>query len=149
MWKKQEIGRAIGTPRLREYDDLQRGHPCLGRKNLSISVGPDYGKKIDTSKLKPADIQKMIQEKRTDYVLVDVRDASEFKEGLIPTSINIPSEVFASRSDILPKEKKIIVACNTGSRSYLAYKKLIQLACPNLYQTLIADWKDAGLKLEK
>jgi len=64
-------------------------------------------------------------------------------------AINIPAETFAFRSDILPKEKKIIVTCNTGSRSYLAYRKLIQLAYPNIYQTLIADWKDAGMKLEK
>jgi len=125
------------------------GIPVWEERNLPIIVGPDYEKKIDTTKLKPADINKMIQEKRTDYVLVDVRDPSEFKEGHIPTSINIPSEVFASRSDILPKEKKIIVACNTGSRSYLAYRKLIQLAYPDIYQTLIADWKDAGLALEK
>jgi len=52
-----------------------------------------------------------------------VRDASEFKEGHIPTAINIPSETFAAGSGVLPKEKKIIVYCNTGSRSYLAYKK--------------------------
>ncbi len=125
------------------------GMPVWEERNLPIFVGPDYEKKVDTSKLKPADIQKMIREKKTDYVLVDVRDPSEYKEGHIPTSINIPAEVFASRSDILPKEKKIIVACNTGSRSYLAYRKLIQLAYPNIYQTLIADWKDAGMRLEK
>jgi rhodanese-related sulfurtransferase len=125
------------------------GIPVWEERNLPIFVGPDYEKKVDTSKLKPADIQKMIREKKTDYILVDVRDPSEYKEGHIPTSINIPAETFASRSDILPKEKKIIVACNTGSRSYLAYRKLIQLAYPNIYQTLLSDWKDAGMKLEK
>jgi rhodanese-related sulfurtransferase len=125
------------------------GMPVWEEKSLPIFAGPDYAKKIETNMLKSTDINKMIEEKRTDYILVDVRDLSEYKEGHIPTSINIPSEVFASRSDILPKEKKIIVACNTGSRSYLAYRKLIQLAYPDIYQTLIADWKDAGMKLGK
>jgi rhodanese-related sulfurtransferase len=125
------------------------GIPVWEERNLPIFVGPDYEKKVDTSKLKPADIQKMIREKKTDYILVDVRDPSEYEEGHIPTSINIPAETFASRSGILPKNKKIIVTCNTGSRSYLAYRKLIQLAYPNIYQTLIADWKDAGLPLER
>jgi rhodanese-related sulfurtransferase len=125
------------------------GIPVWEERNLPIFVGPDYEKKVETSKLKPTDINKMIQEKKTDYILVDVRDPSEYKEGHIPTAINIPAETFASRSDILPKEKKIIVACNTGSRSYLAYRKLIQLAYPNIYQTLIADWKDAGMSLER
>lgn len=32
----------------------------------------------------------------------------------------IPSDVFAARSEMLPKEKKIIVYCNTGGRSYTA-----------------------------
>ncbi|MCK9391859.1 MAG: rhodanese-like domain-containing protein, partial [Syntrophales bacterium] len=84
-----------------------------------------------------------------DFVGVDVRDASQFREGHIPGAINIPSETFAAGSGVLPKEKKIIVYCNTGSRSYLAYKKLIQLAYPNIFQTLLADWKDMGLAVEK
>lgn len=136
----------LGYSRIMIYSE---GIPVWEERNLPIFVGPDYTKKVDTSKIKPADLAKMIREKKTDYVLVDVRDAQEFKEGHIPTAINIPSEVFASRSGVLPKEKKIIVACNTGSRSYLAYRKLIQLAYPDIYQTLIADWKDAGLALEK
>jgi rhodanese-related sulfurtransferase len=91
----------------------------------------------------------MITDKKADFVLVDVRDPLEFGEGHIPTAINIPAETFASRSEILPKEKKIIVYCNTGSRSYLAYRKLVQLAYPDIYQTLLSDWKDAGMRLEK
>ena len=125
------------------------GIPVWEEKNLPLTVGEDYGKKIETTKLKPAEINSMIREKKTDYVLVDVRDVSEYREGHIPTAINIPSESFASGSGVLPKEKKIIVYCNTGSRSYLAYKKLIQLAYPDIYQTLLADWKEAKLPLEK
>jgi rhodanese-related sulfurtransferase len=136
----------LGYKNIKIYSE---GIPVWEERNLPIFVGADYEKKVDTSKLNPADINKMIREKKTDYVLVDVRDPSEYKEGHIPTAINIPAETFASRSEILPKEKKIIVACNTGSRSYLAYRKLIQLAYPNIYQTLIADWKDAGLPLER
>ena len=72
-------------------------------------------------------------------MLVDVRDESEYKEGHIPTAINIPAETFALKSDVLPKEKKIVVYCNTGSRSYLAYRKLIKLAYTDIYQALYAD----------
>jgi rhodanese-related sulfurtransferase len=136
----------LGYTRITIYSE---GIPVWEERNLPIFVGPDYTKKVDTSKIKADDLAKMIREKKTDYVLVDVRDAQEYRGGHIPTAINIPSEVFASRSGVLPKEKKIIVTCNTGSRSYLAYRKLIQLAYPDIHQTLIADWKDAGLALEK
>ncbi|MGE5893965.1 MAG: rhodanese-like domain-containing protein, partial [bacterium] len=86
---------------------------------------------------------------KDDYVLVDVRDESEYKEGHIPTAINIPAETFASRSEILPKEKKIVVYCNTGSRSYMSYRKLMKMDYKNIYQSLFADWKEAGLQIEK
>jgi len=125
------------------------GIPVWEERAFPIVAGPEYGKKIETLKVRPAELRKMIDDKKGDFLLVDVRDPAEFKEGHIPTAINIPAETFASRSEILPKEKKIIVYCNTGSRSYIAYRKLIQLAYPNIYQTLLADWKDAGMPLER
>lgn len=50
---------------------------------------------------------------------------------------------------MLPKEKKIIVYCNTGGRSYTAYRKLMKPASPSIAQTHFADWKDAGMPVEK
>ena len=125
------------------------GIPVWEERNLPLVTGPDYNKKIEATIIKPVDLKKRISEKKDDYVLVDVRDASEFLEGHIPGAINIPSETFAAGSGVLPKEKNIIVYCNTGSRSYLAYKKLIQLAYPNISQALLADWKEAGFVVEK
>jgi rhodanese-related sulfurtransferase len=121
------------------------GIPVWEERNLPMVTGPGYGKKIDTTKLKPSELDALIKAADNDYVLVDVRDDTEFKEGHIPTAINIPAETLATKSDILPKEKKVIVYCNTGSRSYLAYKKLVGLAYPHIYQALFADWKEAGL----
>ena len=136
----------LGFTNIRIYLE---GIPVWEEKNLPLVTGPDYNKKIEATIIGPADLKKMISEKKDDYVLVDVRDASEYKEGHIPTAINIPSETFAVNSGVLPKEKKIIVYCNTGSRSYLAYKKLIGLAYPNINQSLLTAWKDAGLAVEK
>lgn len=136
----------LGHTNIRIYAE---GIPVWEEKNLPLVTGPDYNKKIEATIIKPAELNKMIAEKKDDYVLVDVRDASEYKEGHIPTAINIPSETFAAGSGVLPKEKKIIVYCNTGSRSYLAYKKLIQLAYPNINQAPLASWKETGLAVEK
>jgi len=127
----------------------KEGIPVWEERNLPLVTGPGYGKKIDTTKLKPGELDALIKSAAGDYVLVDVRDEAEFREGHIPGAINIPAETFATKSDILPKEKKIIVYCNTGSRSYLAYKKLIGLAYPRIYQSLFADWREAGLPVAK
>lgn len=136
----------LGYGNIRIYAE---GIPVWEERNLPLFVGPDYDKKVESRKIKPVDLNQMIREGKKDFVLVDVRDAAEFREGHIPTAINLPSETFASGSGILPKEKKIIVYCNTGSRSLLAYRKLIQLAYPDISQTFLADWKDAGLAVEK
>lgn len=137
---------ALGYTNIAIYNE---GFPVWEEKNLTIVAGPEYGKKIETTKLKPVEVKQMIDEKRDDYVLIDVRDAAEYKEGHIATAINIPAEIFASKQDILPKEKKIIVYCNTGSRSYMSYRKLGKMDYKNIYQTLFAEWKEAGFTVEK
>lgn len=125
------------------------GFPVWEEKGMKIVLGPDYAKKIETTKMAPAEIKKLIEVKNTEYVLVDVRDEAEYNEGHIPTAINIPVEVFALRSDALPKEKKIIVYCNTGGRSYTAYRKLMKLAYPTIAQAYFAEWKEKGMTVEK
>lgn len=119
------------------------GFPVWEEKGMPIYAGPGYGKKIETTKLTPVELKKMIESNSGDFVIVDVRDEQEYAEGHITGAINIPVEVFATKSEILPKEKKIIVYCNTGGRSYNAYRKLMKLGYANIFQTLFADWKDA------
>jgi rhodanese-related sulfurtransferase len=125
------------------------GFPVWEEKGFKIVPGPDYEKKVETTKVKPAELKTLIEGKTGDIVIVDVRDEPEYKEGHIPSAINIPLETFALRSEVLPKEKKIIVYCNTGGRSYSAYRKLMKLAYPSIAQTLFAEWKEAGFTVEK
>jgi rhodanese-related sulfurtransferase len=125
------------------------GFPVWEEKALPITAGPDYSKKIETTKLKSAELKQMIDSGTKDLVIVDVRDESEYKEGHIPAAINIPVETFAEKSEVLPKEKKIVVYCNTGGRSYTAYRKLIKLAYPNIFQAMFADWKESGQQVER
>jgi rhodanese-related sulfurtransferase len=125
------------------------GIPVWEERDLPLVKGPGWGKKIETTKVKPAELDALIKAAKGDYLLVDVRDDMEFAEGHIPTAINIPAEKLAAMSEKLPKDKKIIVYCNTGSRSYLGYKKLMGLAYPTINQALFAEWKEAGLPVEK
>lgn len=125
------------------------GFPVWEEKSYKIVPGPDYAKKVETTKIQPADLKKMLDAKDDAFVLVDVRDATEYNEGHIPGAINIPAETFASRSEILSKEKKIVVYCNTGGRSYAAYRKLMKLGYTDIAQTLFADWKAAGMPVAK
>lgn len=147
--KSAKVAKKIEALGYKNLSIYREGIPVWEERNLPLVKGPDYGKKIETSMLKPAELKKIVDAKDASYVIVDVREPKEFAEGHIPGAINIPMEQFASQSEKLPKEKKIIVYCNSGSRSYIAYRKLIQLAYPHRFQAVFADWKEAGYIIEK
>jgi rhodanese-related sulfurtransferase len=127
----------------------EEGMPVWEEAGLPIVPGPHYEAKMETTRISPQELNKLITSKRTDFLIVDVRDQSEFAEGHIPGAINIPVALFASRAGELDKTKTIIVYCNAGNRSYQAYRKLMKLAYDKYYQALFADWKAAGFAVEK
>ncbi|KPJ98586.1 MAG: sulfurtransferase [Desulfobacterales bacterium SG8_35] len=121
------------------------GMPVWEEMGYSFYKGGDYEKKIETTKIVPQDLKKMMDTEPDSVTVVDVRDPEEFAEGHIPGAINLPLQNFASGSGVLDKDKKIVVYCNSGGRSYGAYKKLMKLGYKNIYQAIFADWKEAHL----
>lgn len=126
-----------------------QGMPVWEELNYPVVAGADYSKKIATITFSPAELKHLLDSGESDFVLIDVRDPNEFDEGHIPGAVNIPVDVFASRSGQLDKEKKIIVYCNSGGRSYMAYRKLMKLSYKDIYQAIFADWRDAGLSVAR
>jgi rhodanese-related sulfurtransferase len=59
-------------------------------------------------------------------VLLDVRRADERCTGAIPGSIHIPLDDLRARMDELPRDREIIVHCQSGQRSYFACRVLVQ-----------------------
>jgi NADPH-dependent 2,4-dienoyl-CoA reductase/sulfur reductase-like enzyme/rhodanese-related sulfurtransferase len=58
--------------------------------------------------------------------LLDVRSDEERKAGAIPGSAHIPLPQLRSRTGELPKDREIIVSCQSGQRSYFACRMLSQ-----------------------
>jgi NADPH-dependent 2,4-dienoyl-CoA reductase/sulfur reductase-like enzyme/rhodanese-related sulfurtransferase len=58
--------------------------------------------------------------------LLDVRRADERCAGAIPGSIHIPLDDLRERMDELPRDREIIVHCQSGQRSYFACRVLVQ-----------------------
>jgi rhodanese-related sulfurtransferase len=125
------------------------GMPVWEEKGMSIYAGPNYEKKVETSKMRPRELKALMDSKPATLTIVDVRDKSEFDQGHISGAINIPVENFALQSGVLEKDKRIIVYCNSGGRSYNAYRKLQKLAYPNINQVIFADWEFDGLPVVK
>jgi len=121
------------------------GMPVWEEMGYSFYKGTDYEKRIETTKLSPQQLNILMKTGNENIQVVDVRDKEEFTEGHIPGSVNLPLGEFALGSDMLDKKKSIIVYCNSGGRSYGAYRKLMRLGYKNIYQAIFADWKEQGL----
>ena len=124
------------------------GMPVWEELGYSFYKSGDYEKRIETTKISPKNLKDLYDSQSSNIQIVDVRDSEEFMEGHIPGSINCPLSTFAASSEILDKEKKVVVYCNSGGRSYSAYRKLMKLGYKNIAQALFADWKDAGFPVE-
>jgi NADPH-dependent 2,4-dienoyl-CoA reductase/sulfur reductase-like enzyme/rhodanese-related sulfurtransferase len=60
------------------------------------------------------------------YLVVDVREVAERRRGAIPDSIHIPLGELRERLVELPRDRLLVVSCQTGQRSYNACRVLIQ-----------------------
>jgi len=96
-------------------DDLMK------RMNEILQKAPAEGE----YQIKAADLAKMIAEKKTDFLVVDVRIAPPAgpgqQGGKIPGAIWIPVDQLLKDENIkkLPKDKKIILVCVTGQTTGL------------------------------
>jgi rhodanese-related sulfurtransferase len=93
-----------------------------------ITPQPAVNKKIDSAEL--------TQLQKSGAWVVDVRKNSEFIQGHIPNSLNVPLDQLAQTASTWSKTQPVIVYCATGARSaqaasYLAgqgFKKVYDLA---------------------
>ena len=92
-----------------------------------------YVKKLKPGQISAAEFKKIASEKPHDKLILDVRDAGT--EGQIPGSLNIPQAQLADRLAEVPKDKEIIIHCNTGIMASMSIKTLQD----NGYQTRYLD----------
>jgi rhodanese-related sulfurtransferase len=57
-------------------------------------------------------------------IIVDVREAEEVAEGMIPGAIHIPLGEIGSRYNEIQQNEDIILVCRSGKRSQKAYEFL-------------------------
>lgn len=65
-------------------------------------------------------VKEMLEREPDTLVLLDCRTEDEWKQGHIPGAVHIPLADLPSRSNDLDPDKKIIVYCHHGQRSFNA-----------------------------
>ena len=88
---------------------------------------------------------------RADRVTVlDVRGEGEWKIGHLPGSLNIPVGSLAGRAGELPRDRPVIVHCQTGARAAIAASLLRARGFTDIrfFPGGFAEWRSAGLPVE-
>ena len=80
------------------------------------------------------------------FVLIDARDAGQFAKGHIPGAINMDWRQVLAKRDSIPKDKPVLIYCNTGSLSAQAGFALRVAGWDNLriLQGGMEEWKAKG-----
>jgi rhodanese-related sulfurtransferase len=90
---------------------------------------------------------------RRDAVVLDVRDAAEYKSGHITNARHLPEGEIDARMKELErvKSKPIIVSCARGNRSLTVANRLRKLGFAEVFSLRggIAAWQHANMPLEK
>ena len=142
---------------------MHAGMSALRLKDLDLAYAPPYNAARDPVNMAGLMIDNIKNGKLRQYfyedvaglprdgsvVLLDTRTEKEFERGHVDGFINIPVDELRERVNELPKDKEIYLMCQSGLRSYVAYRILDQLgfSCYNFsggyrfYETVDRDRK--------
>lgn len=139
---------------------------ALQLKELDLSYAPPYSSAKDPVNMAGFMIENIAEGRLKQFftedvenlprdgsvILLDARTPGEYARGHIEGFINIPVDELRDRISELDKKKKVYIICQSGLRSYIAYRILAQegFDCRNfsggfrLYETVTGDRMVAG-----
>ena len=84
-------------------------------------------------------------------LVVDVREPPEYAAGHVPGAVSIPQADLALRLAELPRERELLLVCQSGRRSLGAAKFLTQVGYQHVTNLSggTAAWRDAGHDVER
>ncbi|SDW95797.1 rhodanese-like domain-containing protein [Paenibacillus sp. CF384] len=85
-----------------------------------------FGKVKGLRTLQATDFRRELETGSTDMLLIDVREAGEYRSGYIPGARNIPLSQLGSRLGELPTDKQLLLYCRSGMRSKTAARQLMR-----------------------
>jgi hydroxyacylglutathione hydrolase len=86
-----------------------------------------------------------------DVTVIDVRNRTEWDAGHLPGALHIPIGYLAERLGEIPRDKPIVVQCQSGARSAIATSHLQRLGLSDLTDLTggFAAWEGAGQPVER
>lgn len=99
--------------------------------------------------LDPATVNQIRE--RADVLLIDVREQAEYDAGHIPGITLMPMGEISNRLAEIPKDKTVVVSCQSGRRSSQVAAFLQEQGFTNIHdlQGGFSAWQGAGLPVER
>ncbi len=85
-----------------------------------------------SSSLDSESLRELLSKEDSSVYLLDVRSAQEYRQGHIPTAVNIPHDSIGVRPPKVDGDTVIVLYCETGSRSMVAKRHLKDLGFTNV-----------------
>lgn len=145
---------------------MYAGITALQLKELDLAYAPPYSSAKDPVNMAGFMIENIAEGRLKQFftedvetlprdgsvIRLDTRTPGEYHRGHIEGFINIPVDELRDRLSELDKNKKVYIICQSGLRSYIAYRILTQEGydCRNfsggfrLYETVTGDKEAAG-----
>ncbi|TLS67473.1 rhodanese-like domain-containing protein [Photobacterium damselae subsp. damselae] len=87
---------------------------------------------LSAKEVTPAEFWQLEQTPNT--VIIDVRSPAEFKQGHLPSAMNIPFDQIAQlEAQVKEKDRPILLYCRSGQRARIAEQQLNALGYPNTF----------------
>ena len=104
------------------------------------------------AELGPHNVKRLLDERRRDVILLDVRSEEGYREGHLPGAINVPFEGLPARLKDLPKQSEIISYC--WDVTCLLSTKASYILASKGYKARemiggFESWKQAGFPVER
>ena len=123
----------------------------------AIAGGADFRDMLAEARRKFGEIApEAVQNKRAigeQFVLVDVRESDEVRQGFIPGAVHVPRGFLEMRIDAAVPDRKtpVVLYCAGGNRSLLAAETLAALGYQNVESMAggFGQWQREGRKIEK
>jgi rhodanese-related sulfurtransferase len=146
--KSQKAARtaiALGYANVLEYNE---GMPGWGKGRMPIAGSPLPP--VDLPAIAPEDLVAMLKKRGQHPLLLDLRDAQEFRSYHLKGAVNIPLDDLAKRVRYLPKDREIVLACHAGQQSIVGARLLHHLGINRMRRLDggIVAWQQKGLPLE-
>lgn len=116
---------------------------------LPVHMGQPMEPSVQAEKISLAVLRQIIDGKGKAHIIVDVREPHEYSQKHIPGAINIPLRDFQTRAAFLSPDRAVIVYCNTQKRSYIAYRKLVEMGFQRIFFFSFLEWLEANQLAEK